>query len=232
MSKKLFSKDVRVLEYEEKPNTSGKTVKPMLNVIPIWYKELQREVMTVVGEQPSVKHCIPFLDALTIGYYVALGQDIYIEQTPDGPSARYSSNTAPVGSRPPGATGRMPAPAGYDEEHLIFQTQAAIKIPEGYSAIYTHPLNRFDLPFITLSGVADGEFVVHGGNIPFYIKKDFEGLIPEGTPIIQVIPFLRENWQSHHVKGTWEKGLQNISTEDYSKGGWYRRRKWQKKTYK
>jgi hypothetical protein len=232
MSKKPFSKNVKVLEYEEQPETSKETVKPMLNAVPTWYKEIPREVMTVMGEHPSVKHCIPFLDALTVGYYIGLGQDVYIEQTDNGPSARYSGNTTPVNNRPPGATGKMPAPEGYDEEHLIWVTQAAVKIPEGYSAIYTHPLNRFDLPFITLSGVADGEFVVHGGNVPFHIKKGFEGLIPKGTPIIQIIPFLREDWKSKRVEGTWEKGLQNTSTEDYGLGSWYRRRKWQKKSYK
>jgi hypothetical protein len=232
MLKKPFSKDVKVLEYEEQPGTFKETVKPMLNVVPIWYKELPREVLTVVGETQSLKHCIPFLDALTTGYYISLGQDIYIEQTPNGPSARHNGKTSPVGNRPPGSTGRMPPPAGYDEEHLVFHTQAAVRIPEGYTVLYTHPLNRYDLPFITLSGIADGEFVLHGGNIPFYIKQGFEGVIPEGTPIVQIIPFLREDWKSKRVEGTWEKGVQNTSTEDYAKGSWYRRRKWHKKSYK
>jgi hypothetical protein len=139
---------------------------------------------------------------------------------------------APVNNRPPGQTGRMPAPAGYSLEHTIFQTQAAVKLPDGYSAIFTHPLNRFDLPFITLSGVVDGPFVVHNGNIPFHIKDGFEGVIPKGTPIMQIIPFKRENWESKFKKGVWEEGQANVNNDDYREGNWYRRRKWQKKSYR
>jgi hypothetical protein len=43
---------------------------------------------------------------------------------------------------------------------------------------------------------------------------------------------LREDWKSKRIEGTWEKGIENVSNEDYAQGSWYRRRKWQKKTYK
>jgi len=29
------------------------------------------------------------------------------------------------------------------------------------------------------------------------MKNNFEGLIPKGTPVIQVIPFKRDNWKSN-----------------------------------
>ena len=145
---------------------------------------------------------------------------------------RWAKEPQPGFNRPPGQTGKMPAPAGYSPEHLIWHTKAAVRLPDGYSALFTHPLNRFDLPFITLSGVVDGPFVVQGGNIPFHVKEGFEGLIEEGTPILQIIPFLRENWQSKEVEGTWDEGQEQTASQDYAKGTWYRRRKWHKKTYK
>ena len=200
----------------------------MINSIPYWYKEIER----FYEKEPTVKHCIPFLDALTTGYFIALGKDVYVTQTPHGPSIRYEDLPSPVDDRGPGSTGKMSPPEGYDEEHFVWQTQVAINLPEGYSALFTHPLNRFDLPFITLSGIVDGGMNVHGGNIPFYIKKGFEGLIPAGTPIIQVIPFLRENWESKPKKGLWNKSLLNTSNEDYAKGRWYLRNHHYKKSYK
>jgi hypothetical protein len=33
-------------------------------------------------------------------------------------------------------------------------------------------------------------------NFPFFLKENFSGVIPYGTPIVQVIPFKRENWKS------------------------------------
>ena len=220
------------LEYENMPGTTKETIKPMIEVVPQWYKESQRWLNGVDNGTPGVKQCVPFLDALTTGYYMALAQDLYVEQTPEGPSVRWAGMPAPVNNRPPGQTGRMPAPSGYSLEHTIFQTQAAVKLPDGYSAIFTHPLNRYDLPFITLSGVVDGPFVVHGGNIPFHIKDGFEGVIPKGTPIIQIIPFKRENWESKLKKGVWAEGQSNVHSDDYKEGHWYRRRKWQKKSYR
>ena len=45
-------------------------------------------------------------------------------------------------------------PGGY---HLRFAWWAdwAVELPEGYSALYTHPLNRFELPFLTTSGIVE-----------------------------------------------------------------------------
>jgi len=218
----------KILRFEAEPSTLKKALQPMINSVPDWYREIER----FYEKEPTVKHCIPFLDALTTGYFIALGKDVYVTQTPHGPSIRYEDLPSPVDDRGPGSTGKMPPPEGYDEEHFVWQTQVAINLPEGYSALFTHPLNRFDLPFITLSGIVDGAMNVHGGNIPFYIKKGFEGLIPAGTPIIQIIPFLRENWESKPKRGLWNKSLLNMSNEDHGKGRWYLRNHHHKKSYK
>jgi len=78
----------------------------------------------------------------------------------------------------------------------------------------------------------DGDFYMHGGNIPFYIKEGFEGVIPEGTPIMQIIPFLRENWVLKKNKYAWNIASLNTVGVDYKNGSWYRRKKWQKKIYR
>jgi hypothetical protein len=61
--------------------------------------------------------------------------------------------------------------------------------------LVTHPLNRFDLPFTTVSGIVD-EGVPWGGNFSFWVNKGFQGVIPKGTPIAQIIPFKTESWKS------------------------------------
>ena len=61
---------------------------------------------------------------------------------------------------------------------------------------FTHPVNRFDLPFTTLSGLVDCDrytdtwihFPAHWHN------TRFQGVLPKGTPIAQCIPVKRENW--------------------------------------
>ena len=41
-----------------------------------------------------------------------------------------------------------------------------------------------------------GEFEI----IPQQIEEGFEGIIEEGTPILQIIPFKRESWKAEYLK--------------------------------
>ena len=225
----------KVLSYESNPNHSifvASEILPISETIPEWYKLTPRWVEVEGQQQPGLKHCAPFLDGLTLGYTIVLSENIYVEQTPDGPVIRCKVEPSPVAVRSPMSTDPMPPPSGYNPEHFIWQTLAAVHIPAGYSAIFTHPFNRFELPFITLTGIVDGDFYMHGGNIPFYIKEGFEGVIPEGTPIMQIIPFLRENWVLKKNKYAWNIASLNTVGVDYKNGSWYRRKKWQKKIYR
>lgn len=68
---------------------------------------------------------------------------------------------------------------------MNFWTLAA---PEGFSLLFTHPLNREDLPFRTLSGVVDcdlfGDGYVHFPAL--WAAPDFDGVLKKGTPVAQV----------------------------------------------
>lgn len=235
----MFKKnDKNIFYFEGAPHAPANGIGPMNEVVPDWYKKAPKYIKSSKEGDNStmglgLKMCVPFLDALTSGFYLSLAQEIYVEQTEDGPSIRCKREPMPVNSRAPQATDPMPSPAGYDEEHFIWRTEYAFHLPEGYSALMTHPFNRFDLPFITFTGIVDGEFFVHGGNIPFSVKKDFEGVIPAGTPIMQIIPFKREDWVAKKKPGVWGKSIANTMEPDYHNNkGWYRINKWRKKTYK
>jgi hypothetical protein len=89
-------------------------------------------------------------------------------------------------------------PKGYSTQPYKFNSKWSIKTPKGYSALFVHPLNRGDLPFYTLSGFVDTDDYNVPVNFPFLIREDFEGIIPMGTPIAQVIPIKRESW-THEV---------------------------------
>lgn len=90
-------------------------------------------------------------------------------------------------------------PQGYYQEHFAWYPDWAVELPEGYSALYTHPLNRFDLPFFMTIGIIDNDKVNLPGTMPFFIAKGFEGTIPAGTPYAQIIPFKREDWKSEII---------------------------------
>ena len=108
-------------------------------------------------------------------------------------------------------------------------------LEDGYSAIYVHPLNRYDLPFVTVSGIIDNDKMDTPGLMPFFLKDGFEGLIPKGTPYAQVIPFKREDWTSEEKMYTQEEILErhNFQANKFRtpEGGAYKKKVWSRKRY-
>jgi hypothetical protein len=77
------------------------------------------------------------------------------------------------------------------------------KAPKGYSILYTHPLNRHDLPFRTFSGVVESDNYDLPVNFPFQLiislKENENLIVPKGTPVVQFIPIKRENWNHEKI---------------------------------
>jgi hypothetical protein len=90
----------------------------------------------------------------------------------------------------------LPVPSGFSTQGYAWVTKNVFEIPDGYSALLTHPLNRYDLPFLTLTAIVDGGMVLHNGSVPMFLRENFEGTIKAGTPIIQIVLFKTEDWQS------------------------------------
>jgi hypothetical protein len=69
------------------------------------------------------------------------------------------------------------------------------------------------------------------GRLPFFVKEGFEGVVPRGTPIYQIIPFKREKWDSVENPELRKDNLRrgyNVASVMY---GWYKRNLWSKKEY-
>ena len=201
--------------------------------IPEWYKNGE-STFTTDGKtsMPGLKVCVPFLDALMTGYLVKTSVDIYITKNEDKTiSINFDKDLSghdPVGLRPKELGATIPRPAGHLFDHLVWTSNWGWKTPKGYSMIVTHPLNRWDLPFTTMSAIVDSDKFHGPGNMPFFLKEDFEGLIPKGTPYLQLIPIKRKNW-----KAIFDPALIEFSKENGHSGtsGNYKKFMWQKKTY-
>jgi hypothetical protein len=83
--------------------------------------------------------------------------------------------------------------------------------PKGYSCFYLDPFLFQNNHFATWQGVIDtDDFNINQDNsqIIFYPKVSHSFVIPKGTPLVQVIPFKREEWVStYQLKDTagWHK---------------------------
>ena len=162
--------------------------------IPQNYKNLKRHEDNNL-HKPTVKTCMPFLDALTAGYIIPFDQDYIVNSTETDLSIS-SANKEP---EPAGFHSKTQLPLGDDKgkENLgKFHNKWLIKTPPGYSCLFIQPLNRIEERFEVISGVVDTDTYINVINFPFHWKKwNQQTLLKKGEPMIQVIPFKRESWK-------------------------------------
>ena len=225
-----------ILEYESAIDVYPNIITPAKNHIPEWYKEIPRwknnEMFEIEkGFNITIKHCMPFLDSLTTGYMIVLPNDLYVKNNNGSPFITWNGAEFPPKSRTSVADLNL-VPAGHHPTEFIWQTGVANTIPLGFSMLITHPINRYDLPFTTLTGVVDGGLVMYPtGSIPFYVKEGFEGVIAQGTPIMQLIPFRQENWSSQKTKGLIKISKEHETKTNHLIYGWYKKTFWTRKKY-
>jgi hypothetical protein len=187
--------------------------KPAKNYMPDWYKDMKPfhtdnpEDNGMGGANGTAKACFPLMDAFTTGYIQETWCDIWVERDPQGkpilsinpPLNNFGSI---IGGRIPVPNSKynLPIPAKYYDEELVWRAPWLPQTPKGYSTLFTHPLNRYDLPFRSLDAVVDSDEYWGSGGYAFFLDNNFEGLIPMGTPMFQMIPFKRTDWESSLAK--------------------------------
>jgi hypothetical protein len=101
-------------------------------------------------------------------------------------------------------------PARNEAPYPKWNNPWAIKTPPGYSCLITQPFHR-DLPFTILPGIVDTDTYPVPINFPCVLSNiEFEGLIPAGTPLAQIIPFKRDSWISEYDN---RKTINEINTK-------------------
>ena len=229
-------KNKNILEYESFVSVYPNIVVPMKTLIPKWFTNKPKWLNNSLknGEfLHTFKQCMPFLDSMTTGYAILLPYDLYVVQKDGHALFSWMHEGLPlVVAREPVAHEGLPTPEGHSKDSFVWQLPLTIKIPKNYSYLFTHPLNRYDLPFTTLSAIVDGGWaLVNHANVPFYINNNFEGLIPQGTPIAQIIPFKTNKWTAKINKGLMQESFENAQRHHSLISGWYKKVWWQKKDY-
>jgi hypothetical protein len=200
---------------------------PASRKLPEWYKHQNPLIgdKITLNEQgnvnSTVKKCMPVLDDMTTGYYITLPSDLMVSWNDGVPAFSWSLDTVGsnnirgeqdflpnlINSHSTEQVSHLPIPPEYCIHPQKFSNYWRILTPKGYSCMFRHPSWWFDLPFYTLSGVVDTDKHPIPINFPFLIRNGWEGVIEEGTPIAQVIPFKRTVWQSEVVMGDNEEGF-------------------------
>lgn len=227
-------------------SSSSSKPEPSIKEIPEWYRKSDRFIKDendnyIIGRDggkiANWKSCPALLDIFSTGYVLKTPCDLdfYIDEN------NYINVKIKDKNKQDFCTKRGPMPGfshplGYYEDHFAWLPDWAVELPEGYSALYTSPLNRFDLPFLMTSGIVDNDKVNLPGSMPFFVINGFTGIIPEGTPYAQILPFKREDWESEIViensKSLVQKNIDNSKKYRIPNGGVYKNEIWSMRKYR
>lgn len=175
---------------------------PANKILPDWYKSMtsydgQEKYEFRDGIKPStIKKCIPVLDAISSGYLIRLQSDLKIHFNEDSYEYFPAPRSLPVIDFHPVFQAKLyPADlSGYEALPKILNS-IGIKTPKGYSCMFVPPMHRDNVIQI-LPGIVDTDSYNAPVSFPFLISKEkFSGVIPAGTPIVQIIPFKRDPWE-------------------------------------
>jgi len=216
---------------------------PAKKIIPEWFAnakkywkdEDDKEFIVAPGEKGlGFKSCPALLDTFTAGYLLVTPCDVVVYKQ-DNKRLIVSSPGFDDFCEARPYMGEFNYPHGYGKDSFHWFPSWGFDLPEGYSALVLHPINRYELPFLTTNGIIDSDRYGSPGLMPFFLKEGFIGVIPKGTPFAQIIPFKREEWKAEY-KFLEEKQMIERHEKTAGKyrvpfGGIYKRQTWVQKKY-
>jgi hypothetical protein len=227
----------QILKFESLHEAYADVMVPSKKNIPNWFKNYKspggKDIDPTGKDYKTFKTCMPFLEAITSGYQVLLPTDLFVKQVDGGPVISWASDKIEiVGFRLNESIDSIPTPHGYYKDSFYWEFPVCFSVPVGYSVLFTQPLNRFDLPFQAISVVIDGGYTLTPyAQATFFLREGFEGIIPQGTPIMQIIPYKNDSWVAEKTLGTVKKGYYSSWQSQAVFSGWYKKTWWTRKNY-
>jgi len=171
---------------------------PASKEIPSWYSDLdsyttgkKAPYIDTHNSPATIKKCMPVFDLMVAGYLIKSPVDVFVSLVDGKPFYQWPSLDA-ISMHPIEQAPNHPSQNGVD--YPKWNNHWSIKTPKGYSTLFMQPVHRESI-FTILPALVDTDTYFAPVNFPFVLNDiNFEGLIPKGTPIAQVIPIKRDNW--------------------------------------
>ncbi len=213
---------------------------PMSKNLPLWWRTQEPyvggEKRVVNGAyNETIKKCPGIQDLLFSGYLLKFPCDIYIDATGDSIKTDVHDVHAPSFSMH-----KKEQIASWDfnrdqymEDVFRVHPMWVIGTQKGYSTLFTHPAFHDSLPFRVVPAIVDTDMYLSDGWFSIIVEKGFKGVIEKGTPLVQCIPFKREEFKMNILERPDAKALNTIPHRIRSMfGNAYKTYLWEKKVFK
>jgi len=178
--------------YAPKPDLMSKN-------LPAWWRKQEpytggtKEVFNGQYNE-TVKKCPGILDLLVSGYLLKTPCDIYVDTTGEEIVFDVATNHRDSVSM---HTRQQVSGWTFDRDYYmddVFRIHPmwVVGTSDGYSTLFVHPSFQDDLPFRVVPAIIDTDKYISDGPFSLLFKKGFKGVIEQGTPLVQCIPYLRE----------------------------------------
>jgi hypothetical protein len=205
---------IRFYPFSKETQAMSPAPTPASKNIPDWYKKQpaygasdEEQMLKTGGSASTVKRCMPIFDIINSGYIIYIPCDIYMDATdPEKlkwslPSFATQVKRDLVSSHAPEQVSHYPLnEKQYHKEIFRIMPFWAVGTDKGYSSLFTQPFHSDPTPFRTFGGVVDTDKFIADGHYSIQIEKGFKGVIERGTPLVQVIPFKRDNYSMELVE--------------------------------
>jgi hypothetical protein len=90
---------------------------------------------------------------------------------------------------------------------------------------------RNDLPILAMDGIIDTDKYPSRFPHVFFVKSGFSGVIKASTPVLQIIPFRREEYTSEIVELDVEDVKKNHEIQETTFSSFYKKNFWTRKRF-
>ena len=167
-------------------------------------------------DNPTYKRCVPFMDIMRTGYIIPLWCDVVFSASTcdcgeaDCPKMVMDVSWGrgiegnkdlmpPIEKRSWESWGNIPDLAtSVEGASFTFNNPWIIRTPPGYSTLFTQPFNDVTRPHPNIklfTGLVNTDTYFNPTTFFFHIKEPFTGIMKRGTPLVQVVPVKREEWE-------------------------------------
>ena len=174
---------------------------PAAKLVPDWYKKMpssyakDRSDTSELRDTQTMKRCMPIIDAITGGYIIKTFTDLHVKNDGENLSFNWAQDYHETITFHPEFQVK-----GYKDLSLPngapkLRNPWGIQTPSGYSCLFISPMHRPSCGIKILEGIVDTDGYLAPVQFPFLVDKNFTGLIPAGTPVVQVVPFKRTSFR-------------------------------------